>query len=100
MAVVYVSEFNAIGGTANFNVVSAFQPSINDQTIVVSGSSVQIATAFNKNTNFVRLNTDAICSIKFGSNPTATVANARMSANSTEYFVVVPGQMVAVISNT
>ena len=99
MAVVYVSEFNAIGGTGNFNVVSAQQPSITDQTIAIGGGSVQSA-AFNTNTNYVRVHTDAICSIKFGSNPTVSAANARLAASATEYFVVVPGQKLAVITNT
>lgn len=99
MAVLYITEFNNIGGGARFPVQGAFQPPIAEQTIAIGGASVQ-SSAFNKNTLFVRIHTDAICSIEFGANPTATTSTARMAANQTEYFSVVPGQKVAVISNT
>ena len=100
MAFLYITEFNAIGGGANFNFPSALQSGvIIDQQIGISGSA-SLSAAFNATTRLVRLHTDAICSIKFGSNPTAATTNARLALGSTEYFVVVPGQKVSVISNT
>jgi hypothetical protein len=99
MAVLYITEFNAIGGSGNFPVAGAYQPPVAEQTVAVSGSSTQSA-AFNVNTLFVRLHTDAICSIEFGASPTASLTTARMAANQTEYFNVVPGQKVAVIANS
>jgi orotate phosphoribosyltransferase len=48
----------------------------------------------------VRVHTDAICSIAYGANPTATINSFRMNANTTEYFGVNPGDKIAVISNT
>jgi len=55
----------------------------------------------NAKTTFVRLHTDAICSIKFGVNPTASATTARMAAGRTEYHGVPLGQAykVAVITN-
>ena len=99
MAILYISEFNYIGGGARFPVQGAFQPPVAEQTVIISTSSHQ-SNAFNTLTNFVRLHADAICSIEFGANPTATTSTARMAANQTEYFAVVPGQKVAVIPNT
>jgi len=48
----------------------------------------------------VRLHADSVCSVLFGTNPTATTANARMAAGQTEYFGVAPGMKVSVIANT
>jgi hypothetical protein len=50
----------------------------------------------------VRIHTDAICSISFGTAPTATATNRRLAANQTEYFGVPLGgsYKVAVISNS
>jgi len=50
----------------------------------------------------VRVHTDVICSIKFGTSPTATTSTARMVAGQTEYFAVPQGASykVAAISNT
>jgi hypothetical protein len=48
------------------------------------------------------LHTDSICSISFGTNPTATTSTARMAAGQTEYHGVPVGlsYMVAAVSNT
>lgn len=101
MATLYVTEFNAIGlaGGGNLQVTAASQPPVAEQTVAISGLSTQ-SNAFNANTLFVRLHTDSICSIEFGATPTATATTARMAANQTEYFAVMPGQKVAVISNS
>jgi hypothetical protein len=99
MATLYIAEYAALAGTGNYPVQSPFTPPIAEQTVAIGASSAQSA-AFNKNTNFVRLHTDAICSVAFGANPTATTSNARLAANQTEFFGVVPGQLVATITNT
>jgi hypothetical protein len=93
MAVLYITEFASLapqppGATGQV----AQQPPIAEQTVALTSTSAQSA-AFNANTRFVRLHTDVICAIEFGTNPTA-VANggsgptARMAANQTEYFGV------------
>jgi hypothetical protein len=43
------------------------------------------SAAFNAKTCFVRLHTDAVCSLKFGTNPTASATTARIAAGQTEY---------------
>lgn len=100
MAKLYVTEFKDIGGFGNFPIASAAMPPIADQTPVVIGAGSLQSAQFNPKTTFVRIHTDAICSIAFGANPTATANSARMAANTTEYFAIVPGQVVAVIQNT
>ena len=101
MAVLYITEYagmaHAWAGAEQ--IAAAQEPRIADQTVAIGGGSLQSA-AFNGATRVVRLHTDAICSIAFGANPTATADNKRMAANTTEYLGVVPGQKVAVITNS
>lgn len=108
MATLYITEFQALGQAGlptngfgpNGPTQAAQQPPVADQTPVsITGASAQSA-AFNAATTLVRIHTDSICSILFGTNPTATTANARMVAGQTEYFGVLPGMKVAVIANT
>lgn len=102
MATVYITEFNALeqlsGQIANYGQV-AHQGPIAEQVVAIGGASTQSA-AFNAKTKLIRVHTDAICSIKVGTNPTALTTSARMAADQTEYFGVVPGQKIAVIANT
>ncbi len=106
MAVLYISEFAelAIGPAGRVGQVPQ-QPPIVEQAIAEGGSSVQ-SSAFNASTRIVRLHTDGICAIEFGTNPTAVVAGttgtARMAANQTEYYGVPVGGLykVAVIAST
>lgn len=71
-----------------------------DQTPVDYTSGAAQSAAFAADTKFVRVHTDAICSIKFGANPTATTNSKRMAAGTTEFFGVRGGQKVSAISNT
>jgi hypothetical protein len=102
MAVLYVAEFNSIGGQGNFPVQAAEVPPIAEQTVAIGGSSAACTNAFNKNTAFVRIEVDAVCSIAFCTAPTATTGNMRMAANTTEYFSVPAGAnyKVAAITNS
>ncbi len=97
-AKVYVSEFvstKPVGvGTAMLQA-----PSVAEQQIVTSATSGASA-AFNAKTKIVRVHTDGIVSVKFGSAPTALVTDHRMAANTTEYFAVEPGHKIAAIDNT
>ena len=99
MAVLYITEFSQ---PAIFNQVVpvGLEPGT-DQTVAISGTSAQ-SSALKNNTQLVRLETDAICSIAFGANPTATTGNRRMAANTSEYFGVPlsSGYKIAVITNT
>jgi len=96
MAVLYISEYpqNAVDVPT---LVS--EPATVTQTVAIAAGSAQSA-AFRTDTRMVRLHTDAICSILFGTNPTASATTPRLAANQTEYFKVTPGFKVAVITNT
>lgn len=99
MATLYVSEYSQAGTAGPGMLPVAAEPGATTQTVAIGGTSAQ-SSAFGTTTRFVRVHTDAICSIAFGSNPTATTAKLRMAANQTEYFAVRAGDKVAVISNT
>jgi|SRR5271166_972738 len=101
MAVLYVAEFALMGQAPNSVPAMGMQPVITEQVVSIGGSSTP-SLAFNAKTRFVRLHTDAICSIEFGTAPTATTSMARMAANQTEYFAVPEGgaYKVAVITNS
>jgi hypothetical protein len=100
MAVLFITEFK--GGRKDRSGLAlplAMTPPIAEQTVAIAGASAQSA-ALNTTTEVVRVHTDAICSVAFGSNPTATATTMRLAAGSTEYFYVVPGSKIAVITNT
>lgn len=68
----------------------AFAPAIVNNNVTVGAEAK--SAAFGINTKLVRLHTDTVCFIKFGTAPTAvTATDARMAANQTEYFAVQPG---------
>jgi hypothetical protein len=106
MAVLYITEYaelslNRLGQLGQMPV----EPPVAEQTVAIGGSSVQSA-AFNAATKFVRLHTDAICSVEVGANPTATATTGRLAANQTEFRDVSRGPSsgsafkIAVITNT
>lgn len=99
MATVYISEFCDMLGLGKGLGSLAKQPSIAEQTVAIGGGSVQSA-AFNNGTTFIRVHTDAICSILIGENPTAVATKCRMAAGQTEYFAVRAGHKIAVITNS
>jgi hypothetical protein len=102
MATLYITEIQALGKDAKSNLAQIAQmPPVAEQTVAIGGASVK-SNAFNKKTGLVRIHTDAVCSIAWGTDPTASAATARMAADQTEYFSVPPGQdfKIAVISNT
>ena len=100
MATLYITEY-ADSGFISGPVAVAKEPRITSQTVEIAAGSAQSA-AFNSATRLVRLHTDAICSVDFGTDPTAVETESRMAANQTEYFAVPHGQSykVAVIANT
>lgn len=97
MATLYIAEFRQVGDLGRIQAPE--QPPYAEQTVAIGVGSVQ-SSAFNTATKFIRVHTDAICSIKIGSNPTATATTARMAAGQTEYFTVLAGHKLAVIVNT
>lgn len=97
----YITEFAQEGIDALGRVmpVAAAQP-IAQQKVVFS-TSTQSAT-LNANTTLVRLHVDGVCSVAFGTNPTASTTNMRLVTDQTEYFGVQAnsGLKIAAITNT
>jgi hypothetical protein len=100
MAKVYISEYvlQPLVRTGQMAGVGS-EPNMANQTVAIGGSSTP-SSAFNAKTKFIRVHTDAICSIKIGPAATATANDARMAANTTEYFGVNAGDVLACITNT
>lgn len=102
MATLFVKEFTNQGLTVtNVPVPVPAEPSIAEQTVAISAGSTQSA-AFQATTQLVGVTCDAICSIKVGTNPTATAVMQRLPAGATYYFTVPPGlaYKIACIVNT
>lgn len=99
MSTLYVSEYSQILSDIAGAVQIGMEPAIAEQALSIGGGSTPSA-AFNAATRFVRLHTDAVCSVSFGPSPVAVATAKRMAANTTEYFGVQAGQKVAVISNS
>ena len=88
MSTLYIAEFSRLGLAPRGGAVqSPEETPIAEQTVVIGAGSVQSA-ALNANTSVVRLHSDVVCAVAFGSSPTATAANRRMAAGQTEYFTV------------
>jgi hypothetical protein len=104
----YITEFAAFtpaGAPGGIGQI-AQQPELAKHTISLAAGSTQ-SSAFNINTQFVRLHNDGTqpIAIEFGTNPTGVAAGAsgtaRMAANQTEYFGVPKDQsfkVAAIIS--
>jgi len=100
MAKVYITEYSDLARDVPGMIIPvAFEPCVTTQIVAIGGSTVQ-SSAFNAVTKFVRLHSDAICSVAFGVNPVATTSTQRVAAGATEYFKVSPGHKIAVITNT
>lgn len=100
MATLFVSEFADIVSTVRGGTAIPKDPPLASYTIAIGGVSTQSPT-FNINTKFVRIHSDAICSVNNNlPNPVATAANDRWAANQTEFRGVDSGNKLAVITNT
>ena len=102
MSYLYVEEFSILpvldsGESAQM----PRQPSLTTQKVDFSGG-VAASSAFNRETTYIGINTDATCSYQIGTNPTATVSTMRLPANGTMFFAVPKGQShkISVIANT
>ena len=100
MAFAYITEYRRqpLDGVSRL-LPAGLEPSEAVQKIAIGVGSIQSA-AFSPLTTFVAINVDVACSVVFGSNPTATAAGTRIPLDGTQFFGVVPGHKVAVITNT
>jgi hypothetical protein len=96
MGIVFISEY-ADSGFVTGPVAVGKEPAISNQLVTSAVGTAQSA-AFKSNTRLVRVHTDTAIYYRFGTNPTAvTATDAKMAANQTEYFQVMPGDKIAVI---
>lgn len=100
MASLYITEYAGLAVMDGTQVQCGQEPALQTQKLAI-GAEVD-STAFHAQTRFVRLHTDAICSVKFSSGAAvnATTNDTRLAANQTEFFGVQPGGNLSVISNT
>jgi hypothetical protein len=87
MSKLYISEYARVtqaSGPGNTAVQAPEEPPVATQVVDFTSGAAQSA-AFNAKTRFVRLHTDAICSVKFGAAPTATISDPRLALGQTEY---------------
>lgn len=102
MAKLYITAFAGLEttpgvGQAGESAQIGRLPSLGTIIVTHTGTSVQ-SDPMPAGTKFVRVHTDAICHVTAGSAPTASAANMRMAADSTEYFGIAPGQRIAAIT--
>lgn len=98
-AKLYISEYSSVTIASAIPAQVAFEPAVTDQTPVDYSGGVVSSAAFNNATAYIRVLCDTQCSVKFGATPTATTSSKLLPALTPEYFGVVPGQKISVISN-
>ena len=69
-----------------------------DYAVAIGGASTQ-TPAFQPATGVIQINCDVACAIAYGSNPTALVTIHRLASNETRFYLVRPGDKIAVIAN-
>lgn len=103
MPSLYIAEYEQIVDTTVGKAIAPQAPPHQEQKLSIAVGATPSAP-FHPRTRFVRLNTDAACSIAFAAvgaaDPVATIANQRLAPNQTEYFGVFAGTKMSVISNT
>jgi TPP-dependent trihydroxycyclohexane-1,2-dione (THcHDO) dehydratase len=102
MAKAYVTELTRLCVDKEGRPIQAADLSavIGTQVVDFTSGEAKTANAFDSKTRFVRVNVSGICSFASATSPTATVNDARMAADATEYFGVAPGQKLSFIANT
>jgi hypothetical protein len=103
MATLNVTEYTTPFTNASRGIAMARAPKVAQNNVAIGGTSTQ-SSAFAATTKMIRVETDVICCIEIGANPTAIVLGAtmtqRMVAGQTEYFYVTSGHKIAVIAST
>lgn len=102
MAVLFISEYaEQVRDLRGYLVAAGQEPTLAEQQVAIGGTSAA-SSALNAKTTFVRIHTDAICHVSFGTAPTAATTTKRLAANSTEFFGVPVGKAfkVAVITGS
>ena len=105
MATLTICEYGAMPNPEGPKPQIALEPCIQTTTYAIGSTTAQSA-AFTAGTVYIRVDTDAICRVEIGLNPTALVGNSgantgskRLQAGTIEYYGVVPGHKIAVIAD-
>jgi len=95
VAIADISEYAELPRDASGAVMRfGNEPSIVDQQLTI-GSEVKSA-AFKG--NYIRVHVDADCRVLLGADPTASSTSMRIASGTTEYFGVVPGSKISIVS--
>jgi hypothetical protein len=103
MATLYINEFPGLDGRGIVDVLP--MPPIGNSALAI-GASPGASVVLSKSTKIIRVQSDAVCSIKVSKGPVAAAPVAaatdmRIPANApAEYFAVAPGSTVNVVTNT
>lgn len=97
-ATLFITEITSAPPTSVYYQAARF-PDVGEQHIQIGSSSVRSAP-FSTVTGLIRVSADTTCHVVIGGTaPTATVlSSVRLVAGTTEYFVVAPGDSLAVIA--
>lgn len=96
-ATIFVTEITSAPPTVVIY-QAAKTPFITVQHVQVSASSVR-TFAFSSTTGLIRVISDTACHIVINNLPTATTNDTYLAANVAEYFIVNPGDELAVIAH-
>jgi hypothetical protein len=105
MATLYITEVEKVNQTLVDGqvVMSPQMPPIAEQHLAIGIASAPSA-AWQKETRFVMVHTDAVCSLAWSNPgdaaPTAVPTAHRFGQNETRFYGVTPGGQLAVIVNT
>jgi hypothetical protein len=90
------------GGMASGPLPIAQEPCISSYTLAVTSDAGYSTRPFDPATNYIRVHTDAICKIAVVASTSATMTGfaKRMSAETTEYFGVRNGNVLAAASTS
>lgn len=101
MSKFYCREFASMAKVqaSKEDIAAPLEPGVDQAALTLSGSSQQSA-AFAEASRFIGITADGIFSYKIGDSPTVTTDMMRVTAGQILYLGIVPGQKIAVISNT
>jgi hypothetical protein len=102
MAKLYITEYQILAPIEGSTALIPKETPAAEQVVDFTAGATASA-AFNKATTFVRIHTDSICSVLFGTAPVASAtANQRLTAGTTQWHGVPPNgsYKVSAIVNT
>lgn len=98
MAKMTISEYTDPRGAHGLGGVAA-EPAPVEQELTFTGTAAA-SLAFSANTVLVRISSDSICRILFGSGTPVALATSKRFTGDCEYFAVTPGHKISAITST